>query len=387
MTRKNNPLAIYIHWPFCAAKCPYCDFNSHVRESIEEARWRDAYSRALDYYAALVPDREIVSVFFGGGTPSLMAPDTVAAILDKVRQCWPMREGAEITLEANPTSVEASKFCGFRDAGVNRLSMGVQSFHDSDLQFLGREHSALEAMRAIEIAADVFDRFSFDLIYALPKQNLKSWQEQIQKAQEFSPDHLSVYQLTIEKSTPFYMQHKKGVFEIPDEDLASDFYGLTQDVMEGYGLPAYEVSNHARIGQESQHNLVYWTYGDYIGVGAGAHGRLSVNGQKQALRDHAAPDRWLERVEEYGQGLHNPEFLNAEDQFAEGLMMGLRLVRGLDVAYLYDRCGVAFDDVIDVQRFQRLTDEGWIKREGDIVRLEREGMLRLNAIVSYLLEA
>ena len=260
MTHKNTqPLAVYIHWPFCMAKCPYCDFNSHVRESIDEQKWCAAYVRALDYYAALVPNREVVSVFFGGGTPSLMSSDTVFAILDKVQQCWPMRAGCEITMEANPTSVEAAKFRAFRGAGVNRVSIGVQSFDEDALKFLGREHSVLEAIDAIEIAADAFDRFSFDLIYALPNQNLKNWREQILKAQKFKPDHLSVYQLTIEKSTPFYMQHKKGVFEIPDEDLASDFYMLTQDVMEEYGLPAYEVSNHARAGQESQHNMIYWT--------------------------------------------------------------------------------------------------------------------------------
>lgn len=386
MTQKNTqPLAVYIHWPFCKAKCPYCDFNSHVRASIDEQEWCAAYLRALDYYAALVPDREVVSVFFGGGTPSLMHPDTVSAILKKVQQSWPMREGCEVTLEANPTSVEADKFRAFRGAGVNRVSLGVQSFDEDALKFLGREHSVHEAVDAIEIAADVFERFSFDLIYALPNQNLKNWHEQILKAQEFMPDHLSVYQLTIEKSTPFYMQHKKGVFEIPNEDLATDFYTLTQDMMEEYGLPAYEVSNHARAGQESQHNMIYWTYGDYIGVGPGAHGRLLVEGKKQALRDHSAPDRWLDRVREYGQGLHNPEFLNAADQFEEGLMVGMRLVRGVDVQHLQRRTGLCFDDMIDAKRFQRLCDEGWIARDGDIVRLTREGMLRLNAIVSYLM--
>lgn len=384
---QHTPIALYIHWPFCAAKCPYCDFNSHVREAIDESLWCDAYLKSLERYAALLPDRTLVSIFFGGGTPSLMSPDTVAAIIDKAQQLWRQVNDIEITLEANPTSVEIDKFRAFREAGVNRISLGVQALNDGDLRFLGREHSAVEARKAIGIAAGVFDRFSFDLIYARPNQTLKSWREELEMTREFAPEHLSLYQLTIERSTPFYVQHKQKLFSIPDEELAADFYHVTQEVLSAAGLPAYEVSNHAKVGQESRHNLMYWNYGDYVGIGPGAHGRLTVGGKKQAWREHSAPDIWLSRAGENGDGAHVPEVLSDTDRFMEALMMGLRLTSGIDINMLQQKSGVVFEDGVDMARFQTVCDEGWAVRDGAQVVLTTEGLLRLNAIVPYLISA
>ncbi len=384
---QDNSIALYIHWPFCAAKCPYCDFNSHVRSNIDESLWCDAYLKSLERYAALLPDRTLVSIFFGGGTPSLMSPDTVRAIIDKAQQLWRQVNDIEITLEANPTSVEIGKFRAFREAGVNRISLGVQALNDYDLQFLGREHSAAEAYRAIEIAAEVFDRFSFDLIYARPNQNLKSWREELEMTQQFAPEHLSLYQLTIERSTPFYVQHKQKLFSIPDEEVAADFYHVTQDVLGAAGLPAYEVSNHAKLGQESRHNLVYWNYGDYVGIGPGAHGRLTIEGQKQAWREHSAPDIWLERAGRDGNGAHVPELLSSSDMFMEALMMGLRLTSGIDINMLQQKTEIGFEDGVDMAHFQIVCDEGWAVRDGKNIALTIEGLLRLNAIVPYLISA
>jgi len=391
MILDSSPIGLYIHWPFCAAKCPYCDFNVHVRSDIDMELWCDAYLKSIERYAALLPDRVLVSIFFGGGTPSLMHPDIVEAIIDKAQQSWRQVNDIEITLEANPTSVENDKLLAFRTAGVNRVSLGVQAFNDHDLQFLGRKHSVREAQESIEIAAGIFDRFSFDLMTARPNQDLNSWRKELEMTQEFSPDHLSIYQLTIERSTPFYVQHKKGLFSIPNEDLAADFYYMTQEVLNAQNLPAYEVSNHARPGQESRHNLIYWQYKDYIGLGPGAHGRLTLDGQKQAWREHLAPDIWLERAaQDIGDGYgaaHMPEILSERDCFMEGLMMGLRLISGLNVIDLQHKTNVAFEDAVDMERFQRICNEGWCVREGDIVRLSAEGLLRLNAIVPYLLAA
>jgi len=384
---QDRRFGLYIHWPYCASRCPYCDFNAHEMVQVDEKRWADAYKRAIDFYAEKTPGRPLVSIFFGGGTPSLMSPELVREVIDHAQQSWRFVNDIEITLEANPTSVEAAKFEAFRAAGVNRVSIGVQALNDVDLQFLGRKHSAAEARAAIKIAADVFERYSFDLIYARPNQTLKNWREELEATQEFAPDHLSLYQLTIERSTPFYVQHRQGLFDIPSEDLAADFYHLTQDVMEGQGLPAYEVSNHAKPGQESRHNLLYWNYEDYIGIGPGAHGRLTVNGQKQALRDHAAPDIWLQRVEEYAHGAHPPQLLSAQEQFLEMLMMGLRLPGGMPLDRLQHKTGIAFEDGVDAQSLQRVCEEGWTVCEDGVLRLSREGLLRLNAIVPYIIAA
>jgi oxygen-independent coproporphyrinogen-3 oxidase len=370
------------------SKCPYCDFNVHIRPQVDQARWRDAYGRALEHYAALVPDRKIVSVFFGGGTPSLMEPETIRFVLDRIRALWPCASGMEITLEANPTSVETNKLQAFAQAGINRISLGVQALSDKDLAFLGRKHSAAQALEAFAVAKQCVKRVSFDLIYARPGQSLEDWEKELYQALDHKPEHLSLYQLTIERNTPFYFDREQGKFSLPDEDVAADFYHLTQDILEGAGLPAYEVSNHAVPGQESRHNLLYWHYGEYIGIGPGAHGRLALeDGRKYAIRDHHAPDIWLERVEKTGAGAHEPTYLPPRERFSEALMMGLRLREGLAVSRLEEEGACALGDALDLERAALLEDQSWLFRENGMLRLSREGMLRLNAIVPYLLKA
>ncbi|MBU0858346.1 MAG: radical SAM family heme chaperone HemW [Alphaproteobacteria bacterium] len=320
---------IYVHWPFCASKCPYCDFNSHVREKIDEDAWREAYLREMRHYAQLTPGRMVDSIFFGGGTPSLMSAQTTQAIIDEVVKCWHVKNDIEITLEANPTSVEAEKFKAFRQAGVNRVSLGIQALNDPDLKFLGRQHNAAEAVAAIKIAASTFDRFSFDLIYARPQHTVEAWQAELNEALNYAVGHLSLYQLTIEPGTPFHTQHARGDFTIPNEDEGAALYEVTQSVLSDRGMPAYEVSNHARPGEESRHNLVYWRYGDYVGIGPGAHGRLTLDGVKHATRAHRAPEIWLERVQGGGHGAHPHETVAHNERLTEALMMGLRLQEGV----------------------------------------------------------
>ena len=383
--KTKGQIGLYIHWPFCLAKCPYCDFNSHVAAQIDHSAWQDAYLKALDHYAAQIPKAQIRSIYFGGGTPSLMAPGTAQAIIDHVQKTWQITNDIEITLEANPTSVEADKFEAFKVAGVNRVSLGVQSLKDKDLKFLGREHSANQAIQAIEIAQNTFDRYSFDLIYARPEQSLKAWEGELIQALKHAGEHLSLYQLTIERRTPFYNAHQGGEFIMPDDVLAADFYLLTQEIMAGAGLPAYEVSNHAQPGKESRHNLMYWHYHDYIGVGPGAHGRITVDGQKYATREHAAPNIWLARAHEGGKAAHAYEPLLAQDQFTEALMMGLRLTEGISRQALKDKTGQDFEALVPAQRRHVLINEGWLVDAGDVIRLTLEGRMRLNAILDFLL--
>lgn len=387
MTQEKGRAGIYIHWPFCLSKCPYCDFNVHIRPQVDQVRWRDAYGRALEHYAALLPDRKIVSVFFGGGTPSLMEPETIRFVLDRVRALWSCAAGMEATLEANPTSVETNKFQAFAQAGINRISLGVQALNDEDLAFLGRKHSAAQALEAFAVAKQCVKRVSFDLIYARPGQSLEGWRKELRQALDYKPEHLSLYQLTIERNTPFYFDREQGKFSLPDEDVAADFYHLTQDILEEAGLPAYEVSNHAVPGQESRHNLLYWHYGEYIGIGPGAHGRLALeDGSKYAIRDHHAPDIWLGRVEKTGTGAHEPVYIPSQERFAEALMMGLRLRDGLAVSRLEEEGACMLGDALNLERATLLEDQGWLFRENGMLRLSREGMLRLNAIVPYLLK-
>lgn len=377
-------LSFYFHWPFCVSKCPYCDFNVHVQGSIDHAQWQAAYVGAIRSYAKLYKGRQVKSIYFGGGTPSLMPPEMVAAILDEISAHWSVDGDAEITLEANPTTVEIDKFKAFKSSGINRLSLGVQSLYEDQLRFLGRAHDRQQALDAIETARIVFDRFSFDLIYARPDQTLKQWEEELAEAAKLAQGHLSLYQLTVERNTPFYLAHSRGEFFLPEEGLAADFYHLTQDVLSAHGLPAYEVSNHAAAGQESQHNLVYWNYGDYIGIGPGAHGRItSDNGARYATRDHYAPQKWLEWVQTKGTGAHEHDILSPWEQGAESLMMGLRLFSGVD---LTRNCaqGMALGDFLDHGALDNLASEGWICYEGSSLRLTTEGMLRLNAILPYL---
>ncbi len=384
--KQQGRFGIYVHWPFCLAKCPYCDFNSHVRERIDQDAWQEAYLRSIDYTAALTPGRQVRSIYFGGGTPSLMQPQTVAAIIDRIQSRWAVANDIEITLEANPTSVEAEKLRGFRDAGVNRVSLGVQALNDADLKFLGRKHSAAEAIRAVQIAGNIFDRFSFDLIYARPGQTLEAWRQELEQALQYAQGHMSLYQLTIERGTPFQQDYAQKKFIMPEEDLAADFYSLTQDIMEAHGLPAYEVSNHARPGEESRHNLVYWHYGDYAGIGPGAHGRLTLDGKKFATSEHRVPEIWLENVKAQGKGAHPFEEVPPEEQFTEGLMMGLRLREGVSLS------GISQDwrDYMDEARMAEAQKQAWLiynEKDGCRVRLTREGLLRLNAMVPYLLQA
>lgn len=379
-------MGVYIHWPFCAAKCPYCDFNSHVRGHIDHETWADAYVHALEFYAQKIPEKEVVSIFFGGGTPSLMEPKTVERIIDCVQKLWPIANDIEITFEANPTSVEIDKFNAFKQAGANRVSIGVQAFNNTDLTFLGREHNLEEALRAIDVAGQVYDRYSFDLIYARPNQSISNWEAELENALKYARGHLSLYQLTIERNTPFYMRASRGEFKIPDDVMGADFYHVTQDILEDAGMPAYEVSNHAKPGQECRHNLIYWNMADYIGIGAGAHGRFMCGENKYATRDHSAPDIWLDRVKQSGQGAHEWEALSAEDIFFESLMMGLRMSEGISIKRCEDLSGLRFDDMIDDGKLNHIFEQGWAKKKDeDQLRLSREGLLRLNAIIPYIM--
>lgn len=404
----QEQFGIYVHWPFCAAKCPYCDFNSHVADTIDHAAWREAYALEIKYYAELTRGKRVSSIFFGGGTPSLMEPATAALVIDEIQRHWHITNDCEITLEANPTSVEIEKFRAFQNAGVNRVSIGVQSLREQDLAFLGRKHDAGQAKRAIESAAQVFDRYSFDLIYARPNQTAAAWEEELREALTLCRDHLSLYQLTIEKGTPFYMMHERGEFKIPDEELAGDLYELTQDILEAEGMAAYEVSNHARAGKESIHNLTYWRYTDYVGIGPGAHGRLTLEEDsfsaspvqtgvlrsplsrgtqmaKVATRGHRAPDIWLEKVAAQGHGAHDFEGLSNRDRFIECLMMGLRLAEGVPVARLEAEGGDNFSKLIEPAKIQAMKGEGLLVFDGETIRATKDGLQRLNGVLGYLL--
>lgn len=376
---------IYIHWPFCKSKCPYCDFNSHVRERVEHDRWCAALLRELDHYASATSGRRVTSVFFGGGTPSLMEPATVGAVLERIAARWTVGDDLEVSLEANPTSVEADKFRAFRAAGVNRLSMGIQALDDASLKFLGRQHNAAEATGAIELAAKTFDRFSFDLIYARPGQSVAAWEAELTRALDYAVGHLSVYQLTIEEGTAFFPLHARGDLVLPDEDLAGDLYEATQSLLERAGLPAYEISNHARPGEESRHNLTYWRYGDYVGVGPGAHGRLTLGGGKFATRAHRAPEIWLERVERDGHGAATPEPVTREARGSELLMMGLRLREGVGRARLVEETGRDLDGLVDAGALDRLVTGGFLEVDDTAIRATHEGRQRLNAVLAALL--
>ena len=376
---------LYVHWPFCLSKCPYCDFNSHVRAAVDHGRWRAALLRELDHYAADTSGRRLASIFFGGGTPSLMEPATVAAVIERAGQHWPFAADIEITLEANPTSVEAGKFAGFRSAGVNRVSLGVQALNDTDLRFLGRHHSAIEARAAIEIARRHFARYSFDLIYARPGQSAAAWSAELAEAVSLAGDHLSVYQLTIEPETVFGAAHRRGELEVPAEDDAAALFELTQERLEAAGLPAYEISNHARPGAESRHNLTYWRYGDYVGIGPGAHGRLTIGGGKFATRQHRAPEAWLAAVEATGHATRQRDPVAAEDRLSDLMMMGLRTVEGVRRSRVLAECGRALEAALDAVRLERLTGGGFLVLDEAGLRATPAGRQRLNAVIAELL--
>jgi oxygen-independent coproporphyrinogen-3 oxidase len=376
---------IYVHWPFCRSKCPYCDFNSHVRERIDEAAWRDALVQAIDRQAARTRGRTVDSVFFGGGTPSLMDPRTTAAVLERIARRWDLSPDAEITLEANPTSAEAESFAGFRAAGVNRLSLGVQALDAASLKFLGRQHDAKEARAAIALAARHFQRYSFDLIYARPGQTLAAWRAELADAVAMAADHLSVYQLTIEQGTAFHAAHARGDFVLPDEDLADDLFDATQADLAAMGRPAYEISNHARPGSESRHNKVYWRYGDYVGVGPGAHGRLTLEGEKLATRQIKAPELWLANLQEGGDGMAEEVPTPREDRLTEMLMMGLRLVEGIPRSRFLREAGGQPEAVLDPRGLADLIEDGFVTLDDARLMATAKGRPVLNAVLAKLL--
>jgi putative oxygen-independent coproporphyrinogen III oxidase len=374
--------ALYVHWPFCLAKCPYCDFNSHVRSAtIDEDRYVAAFRAEIRHRAEIAPGRVVRSIFFGGGTPSLMRPQTVQSVIDAIGEAWTITPGAEITLEANPTSVEAGRFRGYRAAGVNRLSIGVQALNDPDLKFLGRRHTVEEALAALRIAASIFSRHSFDLIYARPGQSVAAWRAELGQALDLAGEHLSLYQLTIEPDTMFERLWKAGKLAIPDADLGRELFDATQEITQARGLPAYEVSNHARPGAESQHNLVYWRYGEYAGVGPGAHGRLITPTGRRAQSTEKHPEMWLTQVETEGHGLVENELLTAEEQGDEFLLMGLRLTEGIDPERFARLSGRALDQ----RQISALTEDGFlVADETGRVRVTPQGFPLLDSVVADL---
>jgi len=378
-------LAVYIHWPFCKSKCPYCDFNSHVRDSVDQARWRDALLTELNHMAAHVPDRAVKSIFFGGGTPSLMPPKTAEALIECVQQLWPATDDIEITLEANPTSVEANTFSDFKTAGVNRVSLGVQSLDDKELKFLGRGHSAKEAMAAVSRAAQVFDLYTFDLIYARPNQTIEGWKNELNEALQYADGHLSLYQLTIEENTAFHHAYKKGEFALPDENLSEQLYRTTEDILSARGLFAYEVSNYAKPGQESRHNLAYWQGDDYIGIGPGAHGRLTIDKKRIATATLKSPERWLESVEKGENGVETWQEIDKKEEIAERVMMGLRLTEGINLQKFKEKTGVSLRDALDVRKCALYAQQNLLRDTQNDLRVTLEGRLVLNRLTADLL--
>lgn len=380
------PLALYIHWPFCKAKCPYCDFNSHVRESVEPSRWTDALLREMDYWRERTGAQQLGSIFFGGGTPSLIPPGDVARLIAKARDVWRATDDLEITLEANPTSSEAQKFRDFAAAGVNRLSLGVQALDDAALKFLGREHSAAEALAAVDMAANTFPRFSFDLIYARKGQTPEGWEAELKQALNYAGTHLSLYQLTIEPGTVFAQKTRTGsVFQV-DDDVAAEMYERTNAICTAAGLPPYEVSNYAKPGAECRHNLAYWHYHDYVGIGAGAHGRVTFNGAHHATETHKPPEMWVRQVEEKGHGLSVLTPLTVGDEKEEAFMMGLRLFAGIDKMRWHARFGVDLNSMLDEKKKKLMLDEGLIAENQTHFRATAEGMMRLNSLTAFLLK-
>ena len=372
---------LYVHWPFCQAKCPYCDFNSHVAAKVDQSRWANAFEQEIARYASETDGRVLRSVFFGGGTPSLMEPETVARVLNAARKAWPTANDCEITLEANPTSVDATRFAGYAETGVNRISMGIQALNDEDLRRLGRLHSVDEAVAAFQVARSVFERVSFDLIYARQDQTVDAWREELSRALDMAVDHLSLYQLTIEEGTAFGDRLAAGGLRgLPDEDRAADMWDVTQDVTSSYGFDAYEISNHARQGSESAHNLIYWQSGDYVGVGPGAHGRLTLGGVRFATETPLAPGAWLDQVERTGAGESSRDEINPEDRLAEFLLMGLRLAQGISIPRLQRLGG---DGLLN--NINSLIDLGLVEASDDTLRATAAGRPILNSVLRELL--
>jgi putative oxygen-independent coproporphyrinogen III oxidase len=380
--KDESGFGVYVHWPFCMAKCPYCDFNSHVRhQPVDQPRFAAAFAREMAMMRERTGQRTVSSIFLGGGTPSLMQPETVASVLNEIARNWHVPGDIEITLEANPTSVEADRFRGYRAAGVNRVSLGVQALNDPDLRRLGRMHNVDEALVAIRLAREIFPRLSFDLIYARPDQSIEAWRDELAKAISYAADHLSLYQLTIEEGTPFYNLWKAGKLVTPDGEHAAALYAETQDVTAQHGLPAYEISNHAVPGAESQHNLVYWRYGEYVGVGPGAHGRFIENGTRAVTITERDPETWVQKVEAGGHGVVEEEFLTHDQEGDEFLLMGLRLVEGIDL----DRYERLTGHSVKEKRVISLAEQGLIEYIGNSrIRTTPEGAIVLNAVIADL---
>ncbi|MDE0878591.1 MAG: radical SAM family heme chaperone HemW [Sphingomonas bacterium] len=371
----RDPLALYVHWPFCVSKCPYCDFNSHVRASVDQDAWRDALLADLAYEARALPGRRLSSIFFGGGTPSLMPPSTVAALLDAAHRAWGFTDDVEITLEANPSSVEAARFADLAAAGVNRVSLGLQALDDDALQFLGRAHDVAEGLAALDIAQAVFPRVSFDLIYARPNQSLSDWAAELARALALGTEHLSLYQLTIEAGTRFATEAAQGRLLVPDGDSGADLFETTRAITAAAGMPAYETSNHARAGAESRHNLTYWRYRDYAGIGPGAHGRR----QGLATMRHKKPENWMAAINRNGHGLQIEDPLTPHDRATEALLMGLRLAEGVDLARIATLAGGTAP--IDVAAARQIAAQGMLTLTDTRLTVTEAGAILLDAIL------
>lgn len=378
--------SLYIHWPFCKSKCPYCDFNSHVRETaLDQADWQDAYLKELEYYQDFLAGKTISSIYFGGGTPSLMPPTLVEKLIDCVAVYAQVNDCLEVTLEGNPTSIEAEKLVAFKHAGINRVSLGVQALNESDLKFLGREHSVKESLNALEMAAKLFERYTFDLIYARPSQSLNAWEQELKQAMQFMKSHASLYQLTIEKGTPFYSQYQKGEFVIPDEGLAADMYELTNHMLAAQGLEAYEISNYAKPEHESQHNLNYWHYGDYIGIGAGAHGRLSrEGGGKEATVTIHQPENWLKQVQQKGHGIQQRATLSRQEMLEEVLMFGLRLKDGILFESVEKQLGESLYSLLDEAKLNLLIKKQILVLRKGRIFISNKYRILLNTVIKDL---
>jgi oxygen-independent coproporphyrinogen-3 oxidase len=385
MRRVTEPLALYVHWPFCASRCPYCDFNAHVRERLDQGRYRDAILAELRFEAARLGKRPLGSIFFGGGTPSLMEPATAAAVIAAARAAFPSADEPEVTLEANPTSVELGRLEAFRAAGVNRVSLGIQALDDTALAFLGRRHSAPQALEALGLARRLFPRASFDLIYARPGQSVAAWREEVRRALGYGLDHLSLYQLTIEPGTPFERAHARGEITLPDDATQAALYDATVEEAARAGLCPYEVSNYARPGDESRHNLAYWTYADYAGIGPGAHGRIPLAGEPTATVRIRSPEAWMDAVERRGHGVREEEALGGQARAREMLLMGLRLTRGIDPERFAARTGIALTDALDARTLDIALAERWLGwTDAGALAATSAGRLRLDALLPAL---
>lgn len=379
-------LHLYIHYPFCLSKCPYCDFNSHTKNNIEEQKFLNGYLKEMQFFAQKIGKRRIKTIFFGGGTPSLMSPYFLEQIIAKIGNLWQIDDNCEITLEANPTSFEAEKFQDFKNIAINRISLGIQSLTDPNLKFLGRNHSAKEVMQVIKTTAKIFDNFSFDLIYSLPEQKLSNWQNELQKALDFQTKHLSLYQLTIEKGTKFYQQYRDGDFTMPKDNLSAKFYEKTGEIMAKNNYIDYEISNYAKKNYESQHNLAYWQSKEYLGIGAGAHSRIKIDGIRNSIQMLALPEKWLEKVEKTGVGIQKQEKINQEEFFEEFLLMGLRLKNGLKNQDFVTNFAKNIADLIEIDQLQPLIDQNLLLCDKNQLKITQNGKLLTNRIIFEIIE-